>query len=405
MKKFMSDTNHIRQPERSTAPFRSLSVAIERASTVVFDDLDSFEQRGANLYDGFSYGLYGTPTSRVLEDHIAELEGGTRALLTPSGLSAIVVATMACAVAGDRVLLPDSVYGPAKDMALGILAPLGVEVCIYNPLVGGGIGEILTDQTRLVWVESPGSLSFEAQDVPAIVRAAHARGIRVAADNTWASHLFFRPLEHGVDISMQALSKHASGHGDLLLGSVAVRDVELFRRLKDVARLMGYGVSPDDCALCERGLKTMPVRMRHSAMTAATLIEWLKAQPSVAQILHPAQPGHPGHDIWKRDFSGAPGVFGIVFKHFPRDFQAAALAQLKVFRIGASWGGVQSLVAPSVPRKGRSFSNGIVDGPYWRMSIGLEDCSDLINDLSLALSVFDQVNGSPAANAFGGSAE
>lgn len=389
MTTFKTDTNHIRQPAGSDAPFRSLNVAIERASTIVFDDLDAFEQRGSRLYDGFSYGLYGTPTSRALEEHIAELEGGSRAIVTPSGQSAIVVATMACTIAGDQVLLPDTLYSPAKEMAHRILTPLGVDVVIYDPLIDAGIEALVTPRTKLIWVESPGSATLEVQDVPAIVAVAKARGIRVAADNTWASHLLFRPLDHDVDIAMQALSKHASGHGDLLMGSLAVRDEALFRRLKETAKLLGYGVSPDDCALCERGLKTMPVRMRHAAATATKVIAWLKAQPQVLKVLHPVEADHPGHQVWKRDFSGAAAVFGILLKPCDRSAQAAALSALKIFQIGASWGGVHSLIAPSDPRKGRQFCDWLPDGPYWRLSIGLEDCADIIADLGNGLTALD----------------
>ncbi|MGL4974917.1 MAG: cystathionine beta-lyase [Bosea sp. (in: a-proteobacteria)] len=389
MTSFKSDTHHVHQPVTGEAPFRSLNVAIERASTIVFEDLDAFEQRGSRLYDGFSYGLYGTPTGRALEEHIAALEGGTRAIITPSGQSAIVVATMACAVAGDQVLLPDTLYGPAKEMAHRILAPLGVEIVIYDPRIDAGIEALITARTKLIWVESPGSATFEVQDIPAIVAIAKTRGILVAADNTWASHLLFRPLDHGVDIAMQALSKHASGHGDLLMGSLAVRDEALFRRLKDTAKLLGYGVSPDDCALCERGLKTMPVRMRHAAATAAKVVAWLKAQPQVLKVLHPAEPDHPGHEVWKRDFSGAAAVFGVVLRPSSRKAQASALAAMTLFQIGASWGGVHSLVAPSDPRKGRQFCDWLLEGPYWRLSIGLEDSDDIIADLGKAMAALD----------------
>ncbi|MGL6211165.1 MAG: cystathionine beta-lyase [Paracoccaceae bacterium] len=389
MTSFKTDTHHIHQPVTREAPFRSLNVSIERASTIVFDDLDAFELRGSRLYDGFSYGLYGTPTSRALEEHIAALEGGTRAIVTPSGQSAIVAATMASAVAGDQVLLPDTLYGPAKEMAHRILAPLGVDVVIYDPRIDAGIEAFITARTKLIWVESPGSATLEVQDVPAIVAVAKTKGILVAADNTWASHLLFRPLEHGVDIAMQALSKHASGHGDLLMGSLAVRDEALFRRLKDTAKLLGYGVSPDDCALCERGLKTMPVRMRHVAETATRVVAWLKAQPQVLKVLHPAEPDHPGHQVWKRDFAGSAAVFGVILKPCSRSAQSAALSALKIFQIGASWGGVHSLVAPSDPRKGRHFCDWLPEGPYWRLSIGLEDGADIIADLAHGLAVLD----------------
>lgn len=405
MAAFKHDTSHIHQPARSRAPFRSLNVAVERASTIVFEDLDAFEQRGSRLYDGFSYGLYGTPTSRALEEHIAHLEGGIRAIITPSGQSAIVVATMACAAAGDQVLLPDTFYGPAKEMARRLLQPLGIDIVIYDPRIDAGIADLLTARTRLVWIESPGSATLEIQDAAAIVRAAKARGVLVAADNTWASHLLFRPLDHGVDIAMQALSKHASGHGDLLMGSLAVRDEALFRRLKDTAKMLGYGVSPDDCALCERGLKTMPLRMRHAAKTAAGVMTWLKAQPSVAKVLHPAEPDHPGHQVWKRDFVGAAAVFGIIFHPSSREPQAAALSALRIFQIGASWGGVHSLIAPSDPRKGRQFCDWLPEGPYWRLSIGLEDRADLIADLSHALAELDRRATPLADNPLGHAAE
>lgn len=388
MKVIGRNTSHVRQPQRSAEPFQSLSVAIERASTVVFSDLDAFEQRGSRLYDGFSYGLYGTPTSRLLEDHIAQLEGGTRAIVTPSGLSAIAVATIACAKAGDHVLLPDTLYGPAKEMAVSVLAPLGVDVEIYDPLVGAGISRLLRKNTKLLWIESPGSMTFEVQDIPAIVRAAKESRVNVAADNTWASHLYYRPLAHGVDIAMQALSKHASGHGDLLMGSLTVRDEDLFRRLKDTARLLGYGVSPDDCALCERGLKTMPMRIERSAATASEVIGWLKQQPQVAKVLHPTELDHPGHEVWKRDFQGAVGVFGVIFRPITRASEAAALSKLGVLHIGASWGGVHSLVAPGNPAKGRAFCDWLPQGQYWRISVGIEDSSDIIADLAKALNAF-----------------
>lgn len=383
-----NDTSHVHPPKRSTEPFQALAMPVERASTVVFDDLEAFEQRVERLYDGFSYGLYGTPTSRQLEDHIAVLEGAARALVVPSGMAAITLATMAVCQSGDRVLIPESLYGPARDMAIRFLAPLNIEAVFYDPKLDGGIATLLDHRTRLVWVESPGSATFEVQDVPAIVAAAHTAGALVAADNTWASHLLFTPLDHDVDISMQALSKHAGGHGDLLMGSIAVRDEALFRRLKDTARFLGYGVSPEDCALCERGLMTMPVRMRHADVTAKSIMAWLSTRPEVAQILHPSQPDHPGHIIWKRDFAGSAGVFSFVLSPELAPLQAEALSRMRLFRLGASWGGVHSLIAVSDPRKGRTSLDWLEPGPVWRLSIGLEALDDLQADLSLAFEVF-----------------
>jgi cysteine-S-conjugate beta-lyase len=379
------DTSHIHPPERSREPFRAVTIPVERASTVVFDDLDAFERRAERLYDGFSYGLYGTPTSRLLEDHIAQLEGGRRALVVPSGMAALTLATMAVCRGGDRVLAPETLYGPARDMMSRLLAPLGIETTLYDPCLDTGIASLLDTGTRLVWVESPGSGTFEVQDVPAIVAAARQAGALVAANNTWASHLLFKPLDHGVDISMQALSKHAGGHGDLLMGSLAVRDEALFRKLKDAARFLGYGVSPEDCALCERGLMTMPVRMRHAATTAADLMTWLSARPEVGRILHPALPDHPGHAVWKRDFAGAAAVFSIVLRPEFAPLQADALRRLELFKLGASWGGVHSLVAVNDPRKGRASLDWLPAGPIWRLSVGLEAAGDLIADLERAL--------------------
>ncbi len=392
-----SDTDHIHPPPKRAVPFRALVQPIERASTVVFDDLDSFEKRSEQLYDGFSYGLYGTPTSRALEEHVARLEGAARALVTPSGLAAIAIATLATARSGDQVLMPETLYGPGKEMAQRLLEPLGIEIVIYDPRIDAGIVQHLTGRTRLIWVESPGSATFEVQDVPAIARVAHERGILVAADNTWASHLFYRPLEHGADIAMQALSKHAGGHGDLLLGSLATSDENLFRRLKDTMRYLGYGVSPDDCALCERGLKTMPVRMRHSAASASRIIGWLKQQPHVREVLHPAEADHPGHAIWRRDFTGSAGVFGVILQPCSRSAQSGALAAMRHIQLGASWGGVHSLVAPSDPRKGRQFVGWLPDGPYWRLSVGLEDPDDLIADLAAAFEVLSSIDKGHAA--------
>lgn len=382
------DTAHIHPPKRSQEPFQALAMPVERASTVVFDDLAAFQNRTERLYDGFSYGLYGTPTSRQLEDHLAALEGASRALVVPSGMAAITLATMATCKGGDRVLVPETLYAPARDMALRFLGPLGIEALSYDPRLDARLGELIDERTRLVWVESPGSATFEVQDVPAIVAEAHKAGALVAADNTWASHLLFRPLDHDVDISMQALSKHAGGHGDLLMGSVAVRDEALFRRLKDTARFLGYGVSPEDCALCERGLMTMPVRMRQADTTAREILAWLASRSEVVQILHPSQPRHPGHAVWKRNFSGAAGVFSFVLRPDLAPFQAEALRRMRLFKLGASWGGVHSLIAVNDPRKGRTSLDWLKPGPVWRLSIGLETASDLLIDLAQAFDLF-----------------
>lgn len=385
------DTSHIHPPERSRQPFQAVAMPVERASTIVFDDLEAFETRAERVYDGFSYGLYGTPTSRLLEDHIAQLEGAARALVVPSGMAAMTLATMAVCRSGDRVLMPETLYGPARDMILRFLGPLGIAAQSYDPRLDAGIAELLDERTQLVWVESPGSATFEVQDVPAIVAAAHAVGALVAVDNTWASHLLFKPIAHGADITMQALSKHAGGHGDLLMGSLAVRDDTLFRRLKDTARFLGYGVSPEDCALCERGLMTMPVRMRHAAASAAEIVNWLSQRPEVVRILHPAIPEHPGHKVWKRDFSGAAAVFSVVLRPELAPLQSGILRRMRLFKLGASWGGVHSLIAVNDPRKGRTSLDWLPSGPVWRLSIGLEALDDLIVDLEQAFASTSEI--------------
>ena len=377
-----NETQHIHQPAVTTDNFRSLVPPVHHVSTVVFDSAAAFEHRHTQLYDGFTYGLYGTPTTRALEYQLAILEGGTHALVTPSGMSAILLTCLAAAEQGDLVLMPESMYGPARQMAVRLLAPLGIATRFYDPLLPDGVDSLLEPRPKLIWVESPGSVTFEVQDVPAIVRAAQRSGALVAADNTWATPILFSPLAHGVDFSIQSLSKYASGHSDLIMGSVAVREEPQFRRLKDVARWMGLGVGAEDAFLCARGIKTLPLRLRQSERSAAAIVEWLKGQPSVVRILHPMLPDHPGHAVWRRDFAGAAGLFSIVLPPVDPLSLARAFKALRLFQIGASWGGAHSLVAPSEPRKDRTMLAWLPDGPLLRLSIGLEAVEDLIEDLA-----------------------
>ncbi|MGL4961378.1 MAG: cystathionine beta-lyase [Inquilinus sp.] len=376
-----NDTRHVHPPAAAPAEFESLVPPVHHVSTVIFDGVEAFERRHDRLYDGYSYGLYGTPTTRGLEDQIAFLEGASRALVTPSGQSAIVLACLACAAQGDHILMPESMYGPARAAANRLLHPLGITTIFYDPMIGGGIARMLDPKTRLVWVESPGSATFEVQDVPAIAAAAHAAGALVAADNTWATPILFSPLAHGADISVQSLSKYASGHSDLIMGSAAVRDEALFRRLKDASRQLGLGVGADDAFLCARGLKTLPLRLRHSGRSALDIVDRLLDRPEVLRILHPARPDHPGHDVWQRDFSGAAGVFSVVIRRVDAGTLDRAFKALRLFKIGASWGGAHSLVAPSDPRNGRTDLSWLPDGQLIRLSIGLEDVADLAADL------------------------
>nr|WP_295113745.1 cystathionine beta-lyase [uncultured Caulobacter sp.] len=366
--------------------FDSLVTPVHRASTIVFPTVAAYQARHETIYDGYSYGLYGTPTSRALELQLAGLERAAKSLVVQSGFAAIVVTTLACARSGQQVLFPDCAYDTVRPFAANFLGGLGVEAVFYDPLLGEGIESLLTDRTALVWVESPGSMTMEVQDIPAIAAAARRRGIKVAADNTWATPLRFKPLDHGVDFSMTAISKYINGHSDLIMGAVSVADEALYRRLKDFCRYLGYGVSADECSLALRGLETLAVRLDRCEASALTLARWLQSQPFVAEVRHPALASNPGHDIWRRDFSGATGVFSVLVHPWARNGLAEAIEGLEHFAIGASWGGVHSVVAvldAPPPRTARPFEH---DGPLLRFSIGLEHVDDLKADIEGSFS-------------------
>ncbi len=382
MHDYKSATLCVHAPEAPDG-FEALSPPIHRASTVVFDTPSAFKNRASKVYDGYAYGLYGTPSTRVLEDQIAQLEGGTRALILPSGLAAIAVATIASVQSGDTILIPEGFYGPARALIESLLSRFGINALCYR---GDGMVELREghDPThRVLWVESPGSVTFEVRDVEMMANAARVRGMRVAMDNTWATPLGFQPLRRGIDISMQSLSKYASGHSDVLMGSLAFAGEELYRRSKDVARLLGYGVSGEDCFLVSRGLATMPLRLERSAATAAVLMDRLAGRPEVTRILHPSRSEHPGHEIFVRDYAAGAGIFGVVLRS---DLGSgpkfdAAFEALELFKIGASWGGAHSLIAPSDPKAGRGDLDWLPDGPYLRIAVGLEDPEDLAAEL------------------------
>lgn len=351
----------------SEKPFRSLTTAVHRASTVLFDDAEAFARRAERKYDGYMYGLYGTPTSEALAGRLAALESAARVVLAPSGQAALMLVNFAVLRAGDHLLVPQGMYAPAREAAQKLLGALGVDVETYSGTPA------LRAATRLLWVESPASITMEMQDVPALAAAARERGVLIAADNTWCSPLYFRPLAHGADFAVEALTKHVGGHSDFLLGSVAVRDEALFRRLRDAQGLLGAGPASDDCYLALRGLETLEVRLTRQTASARAVAEWLSRHPAVERVLHPALPADPGHALWKRDCPGAGAVFSFFLKD--RSWEAArrftdALAR---FRIGASWGGASSLVAA------------YRDPATLRLAIGLEPAADLIEDLATAL--------------------
>lgn len=371
-------TRCVIHPTVPTEGFDSLAVPVARASTILFDDAASYAARGQRGLDGYSYGLHGTPTTRVLEAKLTALDGGAATVLVPSGQAAITTVFQTLLRPGDSVLIPDTAYPPVRSFCEGFLAEFGIGMRIYDPMIGAGIAALIDDTTRLVWCESPGSTTMEVQDLPAIAKAAHARGALVGCDNTWATPLLMKPLALGADFSVQALSKWAGGHSDLLLGSVTVADPDLHRRLRDTMRMQGIGISPDDAALVLRGLETLGVRLAHSGRVGLDLARGIATRPGV-RVLHPAFPGAAGHAEWKRDFKGASGLFGVLLPAEAERRLDAALDRLKTFRIGSSFGGTRSLVAPMTVT--RDVPECAMPSTILRFSIGLEDPEDLAEDI------------------------
>ena len=357
---------------------------VHRGSTVLYPSMAERKAAfGARRFDqALLYGVMGNATHFALEDVVAEIEGGTRCQLVSSGLSAITTPLLAYLGAGDHCLMPDSTYGPARNFCDGMLSRLGVETSYYDPEIdGASLSALMRPNTRVVYLESPGSHTFEVQDVPALARAAHEGGAKVLMDNTWGIH-FFQPFRHGVDVSIQALTKYVVGHSDVLLGSVTTNADEDWKRVRDAALALGQYASPDDCWLALRGARTMAVRLRHQMEAGIEVARWLEARPEVRRVLHPALPGAPGHALWKRDFTGACSLFGVEFQqHFTREATHAMVDSLRLFGIGASWGGYESLVLPTTGFITRTAVAGRFEGPVCRFHIGLEDTRDLIADL------------------------
>ena len=366
--------------------FRSLAVPVHRGSTVIFPDSGSAHTEWNQEEFGYAYGLHGTPTTLELAARIAELEGGTRTLLTPSGLAAIGLVDLAFLSAGSHVLIPENAYSPNRILAARLLRRFGIEASFYPSEIGRGIAEHFRPNTHLVWTESPGSITMEIQDVPAISEAAHQRGITVALDNTWSAGVLFPAFDHGVDVSVQAATKYIGGHSDLLLGSVTVRGHAHLDKLGEVRARFGLAVSPDDCSLALRGLTTLAVRLRHVERSALEIARWLAARPEVQTVLHPALDSCPGHDLWLRDFSGSSGLFSLVLApEFSGQQVRAFVDALSLFQIGYSWGGVASLAVAydmSHVRSRTNYGDRIV-----RLNIGLESTADLIADLAQGLAV------------------
>ena len=353
-----------------------VNTPIYRGSTVLFPTMAALEAND----QAFTYGRVGTPTVKALEEAIAELEGGHRTLLTPSGLSAIAAALIAFVASGDEALVVDSIYRPARRYCDNVLTRLGVRITYYDPLIGAGIERLITKKTKVVFTESPGSQSFEVQDIPAIAEAAHAAGAVVILDNTWATPLYFKPFAQGADVSIQAATKYIVGHADAMLGAITATE-QASRAVERAHEDLGLCPGPEDVYLGLRGLRSLGVRLERHQKSALELARWLAERPEVARVIHPALPSDPGHAIWKRDFTGSSGLFSIVLKPVPHEKVAAMVDGLSLFGMGYSWGGFESLILPFDPSAYRTATVWKAEGPALRLHVGLEDVDDLKADL------------------------
>ncbi|MDB5370337.1 MAG: metC [Roseomonas sp.] len=384
---FATRVAHVSRPGTRSHGF--VNGGVHRGSTVLYP---SCEARGEINDKGFdkhalTYGTSGGPTHFALEDAIAEIEGGTRTMIVGTGLAACAVPLLAFLKAGDHCLIPDTVYGPTRRLADGLMAGWGIETTYYEPTVdAAGLEALMRPNTKVLYTESPGSHTFELQDIPALAAVAHARGAKVLMDNTWGIH-HYQPFQHGVDVSIQALTKYVGGHSDVLLGSVTMNNEDDWKTVASAGRFMGHYASPDDCWLALRGLRTMAVRLKHQEAAGLEVARWFETRPEVLRVLHPALPSHPQHALFKRDFTGACSLFGVVFQP---DYDMARIHAmvdgLTLFGIGASWGGFESLALPTTGYVTRTATGAeVLGGPAVRFHIGLEDTADLIADLEAGL--------------------
>jgi len=383
---FRTTLSHIGR--RSKHEYGFVNPPLLRGSTVLVPTVKERQalqaKRGERV---MTYGLGGSETHWALEDAIAAVEGGTRCYIVGSGLAAVTTPLLAFLKAGDHCLMPDHVYGPARNFCDGLLKRFGVDTTYYHPEIDeAGVRALMRSNTKVVYTESPGSHTFEVQDVPAIARAAHAGGAKVLMDNTWGIH-HFQPFKHGVDVSIQAATKYPAGHSDILIGSITVNNEEDWQTLHATARALGMYASPDDCWLTLRGMRTMAVRLQTQMESAMQVAHWLRKRPEVAQVLHPGLPGAPGHEIWRRDFTGACSLFGVEFKpEYSAEASHKFCEALELFGIGASWGGFESLAVPTTGFITRTAGSGAFHGPVVRLHIGLEDVDDILADLDQALA-------------------
>ncbi|MTV39757.1 cystathionine beta-lyase [Duganella radicis] len=363
--------------------FAAFPSAIHHASTVLFKNVAAMRSGDWKEKNAYTYGLHGTPTTFTLEARLAEIEDGKHCLLAPSGLAAIAMVNFALLKSGDDVLLPENVYNPNRELGRWLSADFGITARYYDPLIGEGIAALIQPNTKLIWTEAPGSVSMEVPDLPAICKAAHERGVLVALDNTWSAGLALRGFDLGVDIIMQALTKYQSGGSDVLMGAVITRDRGLHDRISLAHMRLGMGVGADDAYLVSRGLPTMRLRFEAHDAAARKLAAWLQTRPEITKVLHPVFPDCPGHEVWQRDFSGAGGLFSVIFDERYTEAQTDRFVDaLKLFKIGYSWGGANSLVMPYRIQQMRKNWHG--SGTLVRFNVGLEEVQDLIADIEQA---------------------
>ena len=362
----------------------TVNLPVARASTVTFPSLaemDAIQKRYEADEIVPTYGILNMPLRAAFEELMVEIEGGYRAATFPSGLAAVAGAVMTAVKAGDHMLVTDSCYGPARRFCTSTLARYGVETTFYDPTIGAGIVDLMKPNTRAVYLENPGSITFEVQDFPAIAKVARERGAAVIHDNTWATGVFFRSFDHGADIVIQAATKYPAGHSDLLIGAVVANEA-WWPKLRDTSRDLGQNASPDDLFLALRGIRTMDARLQQHQASALTIAQWLKTHPAVRRVLHPALPDDPGHALWKRDFLGSTGLFGVELADCTREQLGRMIDGLELFALGYSWGGYDSLIVPgNLGRAGRDARKW-TGGPLLRLQIGLEDPADLFADLT-----------------------
>ncbi|MBM3517611.1 MAG: cystathionine beta-lyase [Alphaproteobacteria bacterium] len=391
------DTRIVTAGRDPAANFGIVNPPVYHCSTVLFPTLAALEaQEGGGIERRVSYGRAGTPTTFALEDAMTALEGGYATALFPSGLAAATTALLAFLQTGDHLLMTDAIYGPTRRFCDKVLTRLGVETTYFDPLIGRGVAALLRPTTRVVYLESPGSQTFEVQDVPAIAGAAHAAGARVLLDNTWATPCFFKAFTHGVDVSIQAATKYIVGHADVMLGTATATEAA-WPALRQMARDIGTAVAPDDCYLAQRGLRTLSVRLQRHQESALRLARWLQLRLEVARVLYPALPEDPGHAIWRRDFSGASGLFGVVLRPCAKAALAAMLDGMTLFGMGYSWGGYESLILPTHPERMRIAVPWREAGPLLRVHVGLEDIEDLIADLEAGFARLNSHAGAAGA--------